>query len=79
MGIYRNMSLVTNSIHWFFLPSLATRIYKNIVAGQRKVPLILDDLKSLRPWQPRGIRSHGSAEVVQRRSSLSISRMLVVH
>ncbi len=47
-----------------------TRKYKNIVAGHHKVSLIIDDLKSLRPWQPRGIRIHGIAEVVQRQGHL---------
>src|SRR5207247_2953578 len=43
-----------------------TRQYQNSVAGHRKVSLLIDDLKSLRPWQPRGIRIHGIAEIVQR-------------
>lgn len=47
-----------------------TRKFKNIVAGHRKVSLIIDDLKSLRPWQPRGIRIHGIAEVTQRQGHL---------
>ena len=48
----------------------ATRKYKNILSGQRKVSLLIDDLKSLRPWQPRGIRIYGTAEVVQRQGHL---------
>ena len=47
-----------------------TRKYKNIMAGHRKVSLIIDDLKSFRPWQPRGIRIHGIAEVLQRQGHL---------
>src|SRR5260370_7145496 len=43
-----------------------TRKYKNIVAGQRKVSLIIDDLKTRDPWAPRGIKIHGIAEVVER-------------
>src|SRR2546423_15618795 len=42
------------------------RKYKNIVAGHHKEPLIIDDLKSFRPWQPRGIRIPGPAEGVPR-------------
>lgn len=42
-----------------------TRKYKNIVAGNRKVSLIVDDLQSIHPWRPRGIRIHGIAEVAQ--------------
>lgn len=55
-----------------------TRKYKNIVAGNRKVSLIIDDLKSLRPWQPRGIRIHGIAEVVQRQGHLGPGGYLVI-
>jgi hypothetical protein len=36
--------------------SRPVRKYKNIAAGHHKVSLIIDDLKSFRPWQPRGIR-----------------------
>ncbi len=43
----------------------ATRKYKNIVAGQRKVSLIIDDLKTRDPWAPRAIKIHGIAEVVE--------------
>ena len=55
-----------------------TRKYKNIVAGQRKVSLLIDDLKSLRPWQPRGIRIHGIAEVVQRQGHLGPGSYLAI-
>jgi len=56
----------------------ATRKYKNIVAGNRKVSLIIDDLKSLRPWLPRGIRIHGRAEVVQRQGHLGPGGYLAI-
>ena len=55
-----------------------TRKYKNILSGQRKVSLLIDDLKSLRPWQPRGIRIHGIAEVVQRQGHLGQGSYLVI-
>ena len=42
-----------------------TRKYKNIVAGKRKVSLIIDDLKTREPWAPRAIKIHGVAEVVE--------------
>jgi pyridoxamine 5'-phosphate oxidase family protein len=48
--------------HWL----QTTRKYKNIVAGHRKVSLIIDDLKTRDPWQPRAIKIHGIAEVVER-------------
>jgi pyridoxamine 5'-phosphate oxidase family protein len=55
-----------------------TRKYKNIVAGNRKVSLIIDDLKSLHPWQPRGIRIHGVAEIVQRQGHLGSGSYLMI-
>ena len=56
----------------------ATRKYKNVVAGNTKVSLIIDDLKSLRPWQPRGIRIHGIAEIVQRQGHLGPGSYLAI-
>jgi len=56
----------------------ATRKYKNVVAGNTKVSLVIDDLKSLQPWQPRGIRVHGIAEVAQRNGHLGAGSYLVI-
>jgi pyridoxamine 5'-phosphate oxidase family protein len=42
-----------------------TRKYKNVQAGQAQVALVVDDLVSVNPWQPRGIRVYGRAEVVE--------------
>ncbi len=47
-----------------------TRKYKNIVAGKRKVSLIIDDLKTREPWAPRAIKIHGVAEVVERQGRM---------
>ena len=41
-----------------------TRKYKNVQSGQHKVALVLDDLESVSPWKPRGIRIYGVAEIV---------------
>lgn len=43
----------------------ATRKYKNVAAGNNKVSLLIDDLKTIQPWEPRGIKIHGTAEIVQ--------------
>ena len=43
-----------------------TRKYRNVDAGNRRVALIIDDLASVQPWTPRGIKIHGSAEIVER-------------
>jgi pyridoxamine 5'-phosphate oxidase family protein len=46
------------------LPS--SRKYRNIAAGNHLVALIIDDLESMDPWTPRGIKLHGTAEIVSR-------------
>ena len=44
----------------------ASRKYKNVAAGNHKVSLVIDDLASVQPWQPRQIKVHGLAEIVER-------------
>jgi pyridoxamine 5'-phosphate oxidase family protein len=39
--------------------------YKNVQKNPR-VSLVVDDLKSLNPWEPRGIRIYGIADIVTR-------------
>jgi pyridoxamine 5'-phosphate oxidase family protein len=43
----------------------ATRKYKNVAAGNKKVSLVIDELKSIQPWQALGIRVHGEAEIAE--------------
>ncbi len=53
----------------FVIPSLdmeKTLKYKNIKNGNPKVALVIDDLESVNPWKPRGIKVHGTAEIVER-------------
>jgi pyridoxamine 5'-phosphate oxidase family protein len=53
----------------FVIPSLdmeKTLKYKNIKNENHKVALVIDDLESVDPWKPRGIKVHGTAEVVER-------------
>jgi len=42
-----------------------TRKYRNLRAGNNKVALVVDDLESVQPWKPRGIRIYGTAEFVE--------------
>ena len=56
----------------------ATRKYKNVVAGNTKVSLIIDDLKSVQPWEPRGIKLHGTAEAVQHNGRFGPGMYLVI-
>ncbi len=48
--------------------------YKNVKAGNQLVSLVIDDLASVQPWQARGIKIHGEAEIVESngRASLTI-------
>lgn len=43
-----------------------TRKYRNLRAGNHKVALVVDDLESIQPWKPRGVRVYGTAELVER-------------
>jgi len=56
----------------------ATRKYKNIVANQRKVSLVIDDLKTRDPWVPRGIKIHGIAEIVIREGRMGKGSYLAI-
>lgn len=39
--------------------------YKNVIAGNQLVALVIDDLASVQPWQARGIKIHGKAEIAE--------------
>ncbi|MGB7664301.1 MAG: PPOX class F420-dependent oxidoreductase [Nitrososphaeraceae archaeon] len=39
--------------------------YKNVMKNN-KVALVIDDLKSIDPWDPRGIKIYGTADIVTR-------------
>jgi pyridoxamine 5'-phosphate oxidase family protein len=41
-----------------------TRRYRNITSGNNRVSIVIDDLASVEPWRPRGIKVSGRAEVV---------------
>jgi ADP-ribose pyrophosphatase YjhB (NUDIX family) len=43
-----------------------SRKYKNIAAGNERVAVIVDDLASVQPWRPRGIRIYGTAAPMER-------------
>lgn len=47
----------------------ATRKYKNVEAGNTLVSLVIDDLETVDPWRPRGIRVYGTAEIAEIESS----------
>lgn len=39
--------------------------YKNVKTGNLLVSLVIDDLASVQPWAARGIKIHGTAEIVE--------------
>ena len=43
----------------------STRKYKNVRDGNKEVALVIDDLESVQPWKPRGMKINGGAEVVE--------------
>ncbi len=49
--------------------------YKNVQAGNHRVALVIDDLASTDPWVPRGIKVHGTAEIVEMKGR----PVLVIH
>ncbi|HEX6257627.1 MAG TPA: PPOX class F420-dependent oxidoreductase [Euzebyales bacterium] len=57
----------------------ATRKGRNIEAGNTHVSLIVDDLASVDPWRPRGIRVHGEAEVTDIDGQFGPGTYVVVH
>jgi pyridoxamine 5'-phosphate oxidase family protein len=46
--------------------TVKTRKFRNVLAGNGKIALVVDDLASTRPWTPRFLRIYGTAEVVER-------------
>lgn len=42
-----------------------TRKYKNVLKNN-KVALVIDDLETVNPWAPRGVRIYGTADMVAR-------------
>ncbi len=55
-----------------------TRKYRNVQEGHTKIALIIDDLASVQPWRPRGIKVHGTAEVVERSGHFGPGSYIVI-
>jgi pyridoxamine 5'-phosphate oxidase family protein len=43
----------------------STKKYKNVRDGNKEVALVIDDLESVQPWKPRGMKINGTAEIVE--------------
>ncbi len=55
-----------------------TRKFKNVRDGARKVALALDDLAGSGSWKPRGIRIHGTGEIVERDGRFGAAKYIKV-
>ncbi len=55
-----------------------SRKFKNVADGHRKVSLILDDLASVQPWRPRGIKIHGIATPVEQVGRFGLGHYLTI-
>ena len=53
-----------------------TRKYFNVKNGNRLVALTIDDLESVDPWKPRGIKVYGTAEIVEHKGMFGPGRYL---
>jgi pyridoxamine 5'-phosphate oxidase family protein len=51
--------------------------YKN-VQSHPKVAVVVDDLESIEPWRPRGIKVHGHAQIVTRQGRLGSGEYIQV-
>jgi pyridoxamine 5'-phosphate oxidase family protein len=49
--------------------------YKNIQVNP-KVSLVIDDLETVEPWKPRGIKIHGIADIITREGYVGSGRYI---
>jgi pyridoxamine 5'-phosphate oxidase family protein len=52
--------------------------YKNVVSGNAKVALVIDDMESFDPPKPRGLKIHGVAEIEEREGQTGSGRYLKI-
>jgi pyridoxamine 5'-phosphate oxidase family protein len=50
--------------------------YLNVKNGNQLVALAIDDMESIDPWKPRGIKVHGTAEVMEHAGQFGPGRYL---
>ena len=55
---------------------LRTRKYRSVIEGNSRVGLVIDDLESVDPWKPRGIKLFGTAEVVEHKGMFGPGKYL---
>jgi pyridoxamine 5'-phosphate oxidase family protein len=57
---------------------LSTKKYKNVRDGNKQVALVIDDLESVQPWKPRGMKVSGTAEIVDHNSMFGPGKYLEI-
>jgi pyridoxamine 5'-phosphate oxidase family protein len=57
---------------------LKTSKYKSVRDGNRRVSLVVDDLESVDPWKPRGIKIIGTAEIVEHKGIFGPGKYLKI-
>jgi pyridoxamine 5'-phosphate oxidase family protein len=57
---------------------LSTKKYKNVRDGNKEVALVIDDLESVQPWKPRGVKINGSAEIVEHNGMFGAGKYLKI-
>jgi pyridoxamine 5'-phosphate oxidase family protein len=60
------------------LQQTKTNKYRNVADGNTRVALVIDDLESVNPWKPRGIKVHGTAEIVEHHGKLGTAPYLKI-
>ena len=53
-----------------------TRKFLNVKNGNKNVALVVDDMESIDPWRPRGIKIEGTAEVVEHKGMFGPGKYL---
>jgi len=53
-----------------------TRKYFNVKNGNKLVALAVDDLESVDPWRPRGVKVYGTAEVMEHKGMFGPGKYL---
>jgi pyridoxamine 5'-phosphate oxidase family protein len=53
-----------------------TKKYRNVKEGNEKVTIVIDDMESIDPWKPRGIKIEGTAEVVDHKGMFGPGKYL---
>lgn len=55
-----------------------TKKYKNVRDGNKQVARVIDDLESVQPWKPGGIKVNGTAEIVEQNGKFGQGKYLQI-